>query len=123
MTLEVSNGFSDKPSDIIAIAVECSSSLQPLVSSDPEKMEAAVASVSPAVGKAFGKTDRKPAPATSWSMVSVEPSAAALVFPAVLEAPAKIDRKPSPAKGLLRRGFLGSRTVSPSSLEVKEVSL
>ena len=121
-TSEVSNCFSDEPSDGIASIVKCSSSLQPLVSSDPEKMEAAVASVSPAVGKAYGKTDRKPSPATGWSMVSVEPSAAALVFLAVEEAPGKIDQKPSSAKGLLRQGFLGSRTASPSSLEVKEVS-
>jgi hypothetical protein len=55
-------------------------------------------------------------------MVSAEPFAAALVFPVVEEAPGKTDQKPYSARGLLRRGFLGSRTASPSSLEVKEVS-
>jgi hypothetical protein len=122
MTSEVFDGFSDEPSDGIASAVECSSSLPPLVSSDLEKMEAMVASVSPAVGKASDKTVRKPSPTTGWSMVSVEPSVVALVSPVVEQAPVKTDSIPSSAKGLLRRGFLGSRTASPSSLEVKEVS-
>ena len=97
MTSEVSDGFSDKPNYSIASTVECSWSLQPLVSSDPEKMEAVVASVSLAVGKASGKTDRKPSLSTGWSMVSVEPSAAALVSLAVEQAPIKTDRMPSPA--------------------------
>ena len=41
---------------------------------------------------------------------------------AVEEDPVKINWKPSPAKGLLRRRFFGSRTISPSPLEVKEAS-
>jgi hypothetical protein len=44
------------------------------------------------------------------------------VSPAVEEDPVKTDWKSSLVKGLLQRGFFGSRTISPSSLEVKEAS-
>ena len=39
------------------------------------------------------------------------------------EVPAKADKNPTSAKGLIRRGFLGSKTASPSILVVKEVLL
>lgn len=52
-TSVVSDGFSNEPSDGIAFAVECSSSLQLLVSS------VLVASVSLVLGKASGKSERK----------------------------------------------------------------
>lgn len=59
------------------------------------------------------------------SLVSVglASSAVVSVSPAVEEAPSKTNRKSSTAKGLLRRGFLGSRNVSPSpALGVEEDS-
>jgi hypothetical protein len=71
--------------------------LQPLVNLDPEKMEVVVASVSPAVGKASGKTNHKPSPMMGWSMVSAEPSVAALVSLVVEQSPVKTDRIPSSA--------------------------
>jgi hypothetical protein len=55
LLLVVSDGFFDEPSEGLAFAVECLTSLQPLVSMDPDKMEAAVVSVSPAVEEAPGK--------------------------------------------------------------------
>ena len=41
----VSDGFFDEPSEGLAFAVECLTSLQPLVSMDPDKMDAVVVSL------------------------------------------------------------------------------
>jgi hypothetical protein len=59
----VSDGFSDEPSEGLTVAAECPTSLQPLVSMDPEKMEAAMVSVSLALEEAPGKVDRIRSPA------------------------------------------------------------
>jgi hypothetical protein len=68
--------------------------------------------------------DQKSSLASPQSMVSVDPSPTmASVSSEVEEASVKTDQIPSPAKGLLRQGFLGLRTASPSpslTLVVKE---
>jgi hypothetical protein len=78
---------------------------------------------SPAIREAFSLPWEEDLPTSPWEEVSgsrVAATVEALVSEASL---AKAVRSSSQAMSLIQRGFFGSRTVSPSSLGVKEASL